>query len=471
MLCVVFVLTTVSSGVFAADSVCLSGDVSYLVDGVVRLTRSNGSTVSASVKSGSHPNMGQYSFDENGVSFSSFSITLSFSDSDLKYFSGRYFDVFCNIGFISGSQNCLVNRFNPVSVSANSSGVGVPCDGGLVWANNYDYSGLCNSVNYPPQLSAFWSFSASFSAPILPSSSISITANPSPNLLIFPVSPNSMYCYILDFCVVSYPDKDTYDLCQKIYSRLGTMDGRLGTMDGRLVSIVNSLSTVLNDLSLLIKTTNNIDVLCDDINGAINTGNGIAEQIRSMVNQRLQSVLDYFMYAFFQSNSISHENSWLARIVNIFFDDMYYTYSYYDSDTQQWEHSDDNFLTSVSTNLQVLLDSTLQLDKVDSFGASAYDKADEAGVDDMYDSAIGAGTASKTDANNFVSGGLDSLGNLGSPGDLDGYTNDYYSWFSGKTADSLDSQFGKDSRGINSSLPVIVTDYYSSASKRWNSDD
>lgn len=189
------------------------------------------------------------------------------------------------------------------------------------------------------------------------------------------------------------------------------------------------------------------------------------------MNQRFQSVLDYLMYAFFQTNTVNHENSWLYRIVNMFYDELIYTYSFYDAETQEWKRTDDSFLTSVTSNLQVLVDHSIQMDKVDTFGASAYDKADEAGVNDLYDSAIGAGTASKTDANNFVSGGLNSLGDLGSPGDLDGYTNDYYSWFSNKTADSLDSQYSKDTRGINSSLPVIVTDYYADASKRWNSND
>lgn len=394
-------------------------------------------------------------------------------------FSGKYFDVFVDIGFFNNNPNVVAtsSSFSGTSSLSASNGGGLgslPVSGGIVKCINYDTSSLTTMgrdlitdknvlMNMQNGNGVFYRLVASFSAPTLSDPLITIRFVPTSGISVMNAGIDA-YMYILSASVVMYPDKDTYALCQKIYSRLGTMDGRL-------VSIANSLSTVLTDLSLLIKTTNDIDALCDDINGAINTGNGIAEQIRTMVNQRFQSVLDYMMYAFFQTNTVNHENSWLYRIVNMFYDELIYTYTYYDAETQEWKRVDDSFLTSVTSNLQVLVDHTIQLDKVASFGSSAYDKADEAGVGDMYDSAISGGTASKTDANSFISGGIDSLGDLGSPGDLDGYSNDYYSWFSGKTADSLDSQYGKDTRGFNSSLPVIVTDYYAEASKRWNSDD
>ena len=394
-------------------------------------------------------------------------------------FSGKYFDVFVDIGFYFNNPRVVTatSEFSGTSSVSASNGAGLgslPVSGGIVKGVNYDTSALTTRghdlvtdeyvlMNMQNGNGVFYRLAASFAAPTLSDSLITIRFVPTSGISVLAAGIDN-YMYILNASVVMYPDKDTYDLCQKIYSRLGTMDGRL-------VSIVNSLSTVLTELSTLVKYTKDIDALCDDINGAITDGNAIAESIRTMVNQRFQSVLDYMMYAFFQTNKVSHENSWLYRIVNMFYDELIYTYSYYDASTQEWKRTDDSFLTSVSTNLQVLVDHAITLDKVDSFGSSAYDKADEAGVGDMYDSAISGGTASKTDANSFISGGIDSLGDLGSPGDLDGYSNEYYSWFSNKTADSLDSQYGKDSRGINSSLPVIVTDYYAEASKRWNSDD
>ena len=478
MLCVIFLLTSVSGGVFAADSVGLSGNVSYLADltftafdsgtslGAYKC-QSTGGTLYKTFDNGPHP-----------PSLSAFSVVMNMQRGAAD-FSGKYFDVFIDIGIYNNNPNVVApsSSFSGTSSVSASNGGGLgslPVSGGIVKGVNYDTSSLTTLgrdlitdknvlMNMQNGNGVFYRLVASFSAPTLSNPLVTIRFVPTSGISVMN-SGIDAYMFILNASVIMYPDKDTYDLCQKIYSRLGTMDGRL-------VSIVNSLSTVLNDLSLLIKTTNNIDSLCDDINGAINTGNVIAEQIRTMVNQRFQSVLDYMMYAFFQSNTINHENSWLYRIVNMFYDELIYTYSFYDAETQEWIRTDDSFLTSVSSNLQVLVDSRIQLDKVDSFGSNAYDKAEDAGVNDMYDSAIGSGTASKTDANNFVSGGLDSLGDLGSPGDLDSYTNDYYSWFSGKTADSLDSQYSKDTRGINSSLPVIVTDYYAEASKRWNSHD
>lgn len=478
MLCVVFVLTTVSAGVFAADSVGLSGNVSYLASLTFTAYDSGSSLGAYMCQSTGGTLYKTFSNGSQSPSLSAFSVVMNMNRG-AGDFSGKYFDVFVDVGIYNNNPN-VVNASSSFSgtssVSAsNGGGLGsLPVSGGIVKGVNYDTSSLTTLgrdfitdknvlMNMQNGNGVFYRLAASFSAPSLSDSLITIRFVPTSGISVMNAGIDA-YMYILNASVVMYPDKDTYDLCQKIYSRLGTMDGRL-------VSIVNSLSTVLSDLSLLIKTTHNIDALCDDINGAINSGNGIAEQIRSMVNQRFQSVLDYMMYAFFQTNTVNHENSWLYRLVNMFYDELIYTYSFYDAETQEWKRTDDSFLTSVASNLQVLVDHSIQLDKVDTFGASAYDKADEAGVDDMYDSVIGAGTASKTDANNFVSGGLDSLGDLGSPGDLDGYTNDYYSWFSGKTADSLDSQYGKDTRGINSSLPVIVTDYYADASKRWNSND
>lgn len=456
----------------------MSGNVSYLADLTFTAFDSGSSLGAYKCQSTGGTLYKTFANGSNSPSLSAFSVVMNMLHGAAD-FSGKYFDVFVDVGIYYNNPNVVSpsSSFSGTSsvTASNGGGLGsLPVSGGIVKGVNYDTSSLTSMghdlitdknvlMNMQNGNGVFYRLAASFSAPTLSDSLITIRFVPTSSISVMNAGIDA-YMYILSSSVVMYPDKDTYDLCQKIYSRLGTMDGRL-------VSIVNSLSTVLNDLSLLIKTTNNIDSLCDDINGAINSGNGIAEQIRTMVNQRFQSVLDYMMYAFFQTNNVSHENSWLYRIVNMFYDELIYTYSFYDAETQEWKRTDDSFLTSVTSNLQVLVDHSIQMDKVDSFGASAYDKADQAGVDDMYDSAIGAGTASKTDANNFVSGGLDSLGNLGSPGDLDGYTNDYYSWFSGKTADSLDSQYGKDTRGINSSLPVIVTDYYAEASKRWNSDD
>lgn len=387
-------------------------------------------------------------------------------------FNGRYFDVFVDFAFLIDNDNATVmtsswSGSSTISAS-NGSGLGsLPVSGGLIKGVNYDFSGLTTSVSGITFMhnnnGVFYRLAASFAAPDLTNNLITIRYVPTSGIV--PATAGfSNYMFVMNASVVMYPDKDTYDLCQKIYSRLGTMDGRL-------VSIVNSLSTVLNELSMLVRYSASIEDLAANISADLSISNDIAQSIHDMVNQRFQSVLDYMMYAFFQTNKVSHENSWLYRIVNMFYDELIYTYSYYDASTQEWKRTDDSFLTSVSTNLQVLVDHAITLDKVDSFGSSAYDKADEAGVGDMYDSAISGGTASKTDANSFISGGIDSLGDLGSPGDLDGYSNEYYSWFSNKTADSLDSQYGKDSRGINSSLPVIVTDYYAEASKRWNSDD
>lgn len=387
-------------------------------------------------------------------------------------FNGRYFDVFVDFAFLidNGNATVMTSSWSGSSTisASNGSGLGsLPVSGGLIKGVNYDFSGLTTSVSGITSMhnnnGVFYRLAASFAAPDLTNNLITIRYVPTSGIV--PSTAGfSNYMFVMNASVVMYPDKDTYDLCQKIYSRLGTMDGRL-------VSIVNDLSTVLNDLSVLVRYSASIEDLASNISADLSISNDIAQSIHDMVNQRFQSVLDYMMYAFFQTNTINHENSWLYRIVNMFYDELIYSYSFYDAETKEWKRVDDSFLTSVTSNLQVLVDHTITLDKVDSFGASAYDKADEAGVGDMYDSAIGGGTASKTDANNFISGGIDSLGDLGSPGDLDGYTNDYYSWFSGKTADSLDSQYGKDSRGINSSLPVIVTDYYAEASKRWNSDD
>lgn len=471
MLCVVFVFTTVSSGVFAADSVGLSGNVCYLAD--LTFTAFNSGTSLGAYKCQSTGGTLYKTFDNGSVSpsLSAFSVVMNMKRGAAD-FSGKYFDVFVDIGFYNNNPNVVATSSSfsgTSSVSAsNGDGLGsLPVSGGIVKGVNYDTSSLTTLghdlitdknvlMNMQNGNGVFYRLAASFSAPTLSDSLITIRFVPASGISVMNTGIDT-YMYILSASVVMYPDKDTYDLCQKIYSRLGTIDNRL--------------VSVLDELSILVQTTKDIDALAKEISDGLSDVNWNIEELRRHVDQKISSVLDYMMYAFFQSNTVNHENSWLYRIVNMFYDELIYTYSFYDADTQEWKRVDDSFLTSVASNLQVLVDSTIQLDKVDSFGASAYDKADEAGVDDMYDSAIGAGTASKSDANNFISGGLDSLGNLGSPGDLDGYTNDYYSWFSGKTADSLDSQYGKDSRGFNSSLPVIVTDYYAQASKRWNSDD
>ena len=478
MLCVVFVLTTVSAGVFAADSVGLSGNVSYLAD--LTFTAFNSGTSLGAYKCQSTGGTLYKKFD-NGPhppSLSAFSVVMNMQRGAAD-FSGKYFDVFVDVGIYYNNPNVVdaASSFSgSSSVSAsNGGGLGsLPVSGSIVKGVNYDSSSLTTRghdlitdkyllMNMQNGNGVFYRLAASFSAPTLSDPLVTIRFVPTSGISVNNAGIDA-YMYILSASIVMYPDKDTYDLCQKIYSRLGTMDGRL-------VSIINDLSTVLKELSTLVRYSASIEDLASNISADLCISNDIAQSIHDMVNQRFQSVLDYMMYAFFQTNTVNHENSWLYRIVNMFYDELIYTYSFYDAETQEWKRNDDSFLTSVTSNLQVLVDHAITLDKVDSFGSSAYDKADEAGVGDMYDSAIGAGTASKTDANNFISGGLDSFGDLGSPGDLDGYTNDYYSWFSGKTADSLDSQYGKDSRGINSSLPVIVTDYYAEASKRWNSDD
>ena len=473
MFCVLFVLTSASSFVFAAESDL--GGYSFTVDsGTWGFYRVNGSLspVSGSFRA---PSSSVSKNPASSVNFMPGSFRVSLGG--LSSLSGKPFDVLIDFGrcayvtdpFVAGSNNSA-DHF-PISYFA--SGVPVSSCGFFQSCYGFDYSSFISKYDTVHDLTGpadgrFYRLLASFDSPSISDGSVGITVSFNNNFFLSTGTSTSsdlnVYDFVLNARVYVYPDLETAELCRKIYNRLGTMDTRL-------VSIADSLSSVMNELSLLVKTTKNIDALCDDINGAITTGNGIAEQIRIMVNQRFQSVLDYLMYAFFQTNTVNHENSWLYRIVNMFYDELIYTYSFYDAETQEWKRTDDSFLTSVTSNLQVLVDHSIQLDKVDSFGATAFDKADQAGVDDMYDSAIGSGTASKTDANNFVSGGLDSLGDLGSPGDLDGYTNDYYSWFSGKTADSLDSQYGKDTRGLNSSLPVIVTDYYAQASKRWNSDD
>lgn len=387
-------------------------------------------------------------------------------------FSGKYFDVFVDLGIYYNNPNVVdaASSFSGTSSVSASNGGGLgslPVSGGIVKGVNYDSSSLTTRghdlitdkyvlMNMQNGNGVFYRLAASFSAPTLSDPLITIRFVPTSGISVMNAGIDA-YMYILSASVVMYPDKDTYDLCQKIYSRLGTIDNRL--------------VSVLSELSILVKTTNDIDALAKEISDGLTDVNWNIEELRRHVDQKLSSVLDYMLYAFFQTNTVSRENSWLYRIVNMFYDELIYTYSFYDAEAKEWKRVDDSFLTSVTSNLQVLVDHSIQLDKVDSFGASAYDKADEAGVGDMYDSAISGGTASKTDANSFISGGIDSLGDLGSPGDLDGYTNDYYSWFSNKTADSLDSQYGKDSRGVNSSLPVIVTDYYAEASKRWNSDD
>lgn len=470
MLCVVLVLSTVSAGVFAADSVGLSGNVSYLAN-VTFTAYDSGTSLGNQIL----PSTGgsQYHIFHNGTShsISAFQAVLNMlrGSSD---FSGRYFDVFVDVAFLMDNSQAVppTSSFSGSSSVSASNGAGLgslAVSGGIVKGINYDFSGLTTSIdgisfNHNPN-GVFYRLAASFSAPTLSDPLITIRFVPTSGIQVLTTGFDN-YMFVMSASVVMYPDKDTYDLCQKIYSRLGTMDGRL-------VSIVNSLSTVLKELSTLVRYSASIEDLAANISADLSISNDIAQSIHDMVNQRFQSVLDYMMYAFFQTNTVNHDNSWLSRIVNMFYDELIYTYSFYDAETQEWKRTDDSFLTSVTSNLQVLVDHAITLDKVDSFGSSAYDKADEAGVGDMYDSAISGGTASKTDANSFISGGIDSLGDLGSPGDLDGYTNDYYSWFSGKTADSLDSQYGKDSRGINSSLPVIVTDYYAEASKRWNSDD
>lgn len=395
----------------------------------------------------------------------------------LSSLSGKPFDVIIDFGrcayitdpFKFGSQNSA-DHF-PISCSA--SGVSVSSRGFFQSCYGFDYSPFIYKEDNVHNLTApadgrFYRLLASFDSPVISDGSVGINVSFNNDFFLFTGTSSDsvldVYDFILNARVYVYPDLETAELCRQIYNRLGTMDTRL-------VSIADSLSSVMKDLAVLVRYSASIEDLAANISADLSNCVDIAQEIRDMVNQRLKSVLDYMMYAFFQTNTVNRENSWLYRIVNMFYDELIYTYSFYDAETQEWKRVDDSFLTSVTSNLQVLVDHSIQLDKVDSFGSSAYDKADEAGVGDMYDSAIGGGTASKTDANNFISGGIDSLGDLGSPGDLDGYTNDYYSWFSGKTADSLDSQYGKDSRGINSSLPVIVTDYYAEASKRWNSDD
>jgi hypothetical protein len=398
--------------------------------------------------------------------------------------SGKPFDILIDFGrcayvsdpFGSGSTNSA----DHFSVSCTASGVSVSSRGFFQSCYGFDYSPFIYKVDNVNSLSApsngrFYRLLASFDSPVISDGSVGIHVSFDRNFYLrsglSSGSSLDVYDFILDARVIVYPDYEIRDLLWQCLQQDMLTNDKLTVTNTKLSDLLAQLVANGDVAKSILSAVNAGFVKLDDINQSIIDGNNIVDAFRSMVNSRLQSVLDYFLYAFFQSNSVSHENSWLYRIVNMFYDELIYSYPYYDSDSQEWVWADDSFLTAVSEDLRVLVEHDIQLDKVNSFGSSAYDKASEAGVGDMYDSAIGAGTASKADANDFLSGGLDSLGDLGSPGDLNGYAGEYYSWFSTDTADSLDSQYSKVSRGFNSSLPVIVTDYYSDASKRWQSDD
>lgn len=103
MLCVVFVLTTVSAGVFAADSVGLSGNVSYLAN-VTFTAYDSGTSLGNQIL----PSTGgsQYHIFHNGTShsISAFQAVLNMlrGSSD---FSGRYFDVFVDVAFLMDNSH------------------------------------------------------------------------------------------------------------------------------------------------------------------------------------------------------------------------------------------------------------------------------------------------------------------------------------------------------------------------------
>ena len=193
-------------------------------------------------------------------SLSAFSVVMNMQRG-ASDFSGKYFDVFVDIGFYFNNPRVVTatSEFSGTSSVSASNGAGLgslPVSGGIVKGVNYDTSALTTRghdlvtdeyvlMNMQNGNGVFYRLAASFAAPTLSDSLITIRFVPTSGISVLAAGIDN-YMYILNASVVMYPDKDTYDLCQKIYSRLGTMDGRL-------VSIVNSLSTVLTELSTLVK--------------------------------------------------------------------------------------------------------------------------------------------------------------------------------------------------------------------------
>ena len=182
LLCVVFVLTSVSVGVFAADSDL--GGYSHTVDsGTWGFYRINGSLspVSGSFRAPSCP------VSKNPVSSvnfmpGSFRVSLG----GLSTLSGKPFDVLIDFGrcayvtdpFGSGSQNSA-DHF-PISCSA--SGVSVSSRGFFQSCYGFDYSPFISKYDTVHNLTGptngrFYRLLASFDSPVISDGSVGITVS------------------------------------------------------------------------------------------------------------------------------------------------------------------------------------------------------------------------------------------------------------------------------------------------------